>query len=152
MAPIVPAPVCAALNIFSSIKEQFRWRADEKTPSGRRLNNSSCFIFPQYRPDKSCQFTRDRHRHFTGHFAAMHQMPIAFSKPLSSSVGYIDDPLRLPVSSFPQCFADVAGMSIVPGNFHQNPPNSFIASSGDRASLLLFTTGELRAGKPQITH
>ena len=30
MAPIVPAPVCVASNILSSIKEQLRWRADEK--------------------------------------------------------------------------------------------------------------------------
>ena len=30
MAPIVPAPVRAALNILSTIKEQLRWRADEK--------------------------------------------------------------------------------------------------------------------------
>ena len=146
MAPIVPAPVCAALNIFSSIKEQLRWRADEKNlfrSSGRLFTAFPCFVFLKYRPYKSRQFTRNRHRHFTGHLAAMRKVPVAFSKPLSSSISNIDHPLRLIFSSFSQCFANVARMPIVPGNFHQNPSYPFIASPGDGTSLLLFTTGEL---------
>ena len=121
-------------------------------PSGRLFNMFPGFVFLKYRPDKSRQFTRNRHCHFTRHLAAMRKMSIAFSKPLSGSISNIDHPLRLIFSSFSQGFADVAGMPIVPGNFHQNPSHPFIASPGDGASSLLFTTGELRTGKAQIAH
>ncbi len=131
ITPIVPAPVSVALYTFSTIKEQLRWRADEKisfNTSGRLFNDSSCFVFLKYRPYKSCQFTSYRHRHFTRHLSAISKVPIAFSKPLSSSISNIYRPLRLTVSSFPQGFAYVTRVPILPGNFNQDPPYPFIAS------------------------
>jgi len=40
----------------------------------------------------------------------------------------------------------------MPSSLHQYPSDTFVAGPGYWASFLFFTTGEFRAGKPQITH
>ena len=153
------APSCPHLLVppytFSTIKEQLRWRADEKiffNPSSRPFHLFSCFVFFEYRPYKSCQFTSYRHRHFTRHLAAISKVPIAFSKPLAGSVSNIYRPLWLAASSFSQGFAYITRMPVMPSSLHQYPSDPLVAGPGYWPSFLFFSARKLRTGKTQITH
>jgi hypothetical protein len=99
-------------------------------------------------------------REFTGHsssddvrlLAACHQVAGAFAQPDWGFPTDVLDNLRLFFAPQWQMSADLGGLAVGPGTFHERPSGMRVASLGDRALVAALPGGICRRDQPQELH
>src|SRR5919201_5076144 len=85
-------------------------------------------------------------------FASGYESSVAFAQPDLGLPADVLDTLGLFFESQLQMSADLGGIAVGPGAFHERPSGMGVASFGDRALLASLNGGIFRRDQPQEFH